>query len=126
MIPTRPYLVRAMYEWIVDNDLTPYLLVATDIEEVVVPTQFVEDGKIVLNISPSAVQALSMGNDYLTFAARFGGKPMEVSVPERAILAIYAKENGQGMLFNQEDGGGDGPQDPTPQKPQRPVLKVVK
>lgn len=124
MTSSRPYLLRAIYDWIVDNDLTPYLLVNAEQEGVEVPVQYVEKGKIVLNVSPRAVQALDLANERISFSARFAGRPMEVSVPISAALAIYAKENGQGMIFTDEDDGGEPP--PTPDKPNRPQLKVVK
>lgn len=126
----RPYLIRALYEWLVDNQLTPHLLVDAEGESVVVPLQFVEEGRIVLNVGPTAVRDLSLGNDYISFNARFAGKPMDVMVPPAAVLGIYARENGQGMLFPEEevaDGGpGDGDEpEPTPPR-SRPSLKVVK
>jgi stringent starvation protein B len=128
MTSSRPYLIRAIYEWIVDNGLTPYLLVNATLEGVQVPTQYIDDGKIVLNVSPNAVQHLELGNEWVMFGARFGGAPMEVSLPPSAVLAIYAKENGQGMMFNEEEGGGKPPEppEPTTPKPGRPSLKVVK
>ncbi len=125
MTSSRPYLLRAIYTWIVDNDLTPYLLVDAQAETVEVPRQYVEKGKIVLNIGSNAVQALALENDHVDFNARFSGQPMSVHVPMKAALAIYAKENGQGMIFTDEDGGGDEPT-PDPDKPVRPQLKVVK
>ncbi len=102
MRPKRPYLVRALYDWIVDSDLTPYLLVQVDAPDVVVPQEFVEDGRIVLNISPIAVRALALENDIVSFSGRFSGKPFNVVVPMRAIAAIYAKESGEGMMFEPE------------------------
>lgn len=129
MTPSRPYLIRALYDWIVDNGLTPYVLVNAEYESVVVPTQFVEGGKIVLNINPSAVQALSLGNDVVEMDARFSGTPMHVSVPVMAVLAIYARENGKGMVFTDEDGDGDGPPPDNPPEDEgskRPALRVVK
>lgn len=125
MTSSRPYLLRAIYEWIVDNRLTPYLLVNAEQDGVEVPRQYVENGKIVLNMGPRAVQALELGNDEVSFSARFAGTPMSVHVPITAALAIYAKENGQGMIFTEEDGGGDG-EGPSPSKAGRPQLKVVK
>lgn len=126
MTPSRPYLIRAIHEWILDNDLTPYLLVNAEDAGVRVPQQFVEGGKIVLNISPRAVQALDLGNEKVVFRARFGGSPMEVLAPVHAVLAIYAKENGRGMVFTEEDGEPP-PEEPSPDKPsRRPSLKVVK
>jgi stringent starvation protein B len=97
-------------------------------DRVVVPEQFVQDGRIVLNIAPGAVRGLAMGNREIEFSARFGGTPMAVSVPPGAVLGIYAKENGRGMLFPEEEEGEDAPPEPTPPAPggKRPVLKVVK
>ncbi|MBE0366833.1 ClpXP protease specificity-enhancing factor [Pseudoalteromonas aurantia] len=102
MTPNRPYLLRAFFDWIVDNECTPHLVVNADYPEVQVPTQFVQDGQIVLNISPSAVTAFSLDNEQLSFNARFGGQPMQVYVPLGAVLAIYARENGEGTVFTQE------------------------
>lgn len=128
MTPSRPYLIRALYEWILDNGLTPYLLVDVADEAVVVPTQYVENGRIVLNANPSAVQNLQLGNELVELDARFSGKPMHVSVPVMSVLAIYARENGKGMVFTEEDGGGG--DEPPPEKeevkPKRPALRVVK
>ncbi len=135
MTSSRPYMIRAIYEWVVDNGCTPYVLVNALYEGVFVPQQYVQDGQIVLNISPSAVMGLNVGNDYLTFSGRFGGVPQEVSAPISAVLGVYAKENGQGMLFETEEP--DLP--PTPPGPRpaaslsklpsgksKPSLKVVK
>ncbi|MEE9357041.1 MAG: ClpXP protease specificity-enhancing factor [Sedimenticolaceae bacterium] len=131
MSSNRPYLIRALYEWLVDNGLTPHLLVEAEGAGVVVPTQYAEDGRIVLNIGLSAVHDLELGNDYITFNARFGGSPMVVIVPPSAVLRIYARENGRGMLFPDEeyqDGDETPPDnDPEPMLPkERPKLKVVK
>jgi len=129
MSPNRPYLVRALYDWIVDNGLTPHLLVNAEAEQVVVPEQFVQDGRIVLNLAPGAVRHLELGNDWILFDARFGGIPMQVSVPPRAVLGIYAKENGRGMLFPEEEQvEEEAPEGPKPPKPggKRPKLTVVK
>jgi stringent starvation protein B len=111
MRSSRPYLVRALSEWILDNHTTPYVVVDAGMPGVHVPSDYVANGQIVLNISPSAVRGLSIQNDALQFSARFGGVPMQVYVPISAVLAIYAKENGQGMVFGQEPGspGPDGP-----------------
>ncbi|SMF94766.1 stringent starvation protein B [Methylomagnum ishizawai] len=135
MISLKPYLIRAIYDWIVDNNFTPYLLVNAEAEDVVVPRQYVQDGRIVLNLRPQAVHGLALGNQNIVFNARFGGKPMQVDVPTRAVLAIYAQENGKGMIFDEdEDGNGDdhtpppaenAPAEPAPAK-KRPALKVVK
>jgi stringent starvation protein B len=131
MTSNRPYLIRALYEWIVDNDLTPHLLVNAIANRVVVPEQFVKDGRIVLNIGPNAVRGLEMGNDEIAFGARFGGMSMEVFVPPGAVLGIYAKENGRGMLFPEEDIDAEEPSaEPEPPAPEgggkRPKLTVVK
>lgn len=138
MISNRPYLIRALYEWIVDNNLTPHMLVDTAHESVEVPRAFVENGRIILNVSPEATHSLVLGNDAITFNARFSGSAMDVHVPVSSVLAIYARENGQGMMFGEQD---DTPPDPSPTKntdatspstPQppsetkRPNLKIVK
>lgn len=104
MNPSRPYLVRALHEWILDNDCTPHLAVDARLPGVIVPTQFVQEGQIVLNISPSAVQGLLIDDAGVSFSARFGGVPMNVYVPMIAIMAVYARENGQGMGFGAEPG----------------------
>jgi stringent starvation protein B len=125
MTPSRPYLIRALYEWILDNGMTPYVLVDVADERVVVPTQYVENGRIVLNINPSAVQNLQLGNELLELDARFSGQPMHVIVPVMSVMAIYARENGKGMVFTEEDGGGDEPP-PEKEESKRPALRVVK
>lgn len=99
MTSNRPYLVRALYEWICDNSLTPYLLVDANAPGVRVPSQSVKDGRIVLNVAPRAVTRLELADDVVSFQARFSGVAMLVLVPVDAVLAIYAMENGQGMLF---------------------------
>lgn len=109
---TRPYLIRALYEWCTDNGLTPYVAVRVD-DSVQVPREYVKDGEIVLNISFDATSALQLGNDFIEFKARFGGKPREILVPVGRVIAIYARENGQGMAFPPPvdvlaDGGGAG------------------
>ncbi len=131
MTSSRPYLVRAMYEWIVDNYLTPYLLVKADIEGVVVPEQLIEDGKIILNVNPSAVQSLQMGNEHIQFSARFSGKPMNLHVPVHAVMAVYARENGRGMVFNDEVDVPAPPPDSPPEVKRvksapKPSLTLVK
>lgn len=126
MTSNRPYLVRALYEWLVDNGLTPYLLVDAMYEGVQVPQNYVEDGRIVLNIGPGAVRDLSMANDLVSFSARFGGNPENIFLPPQAVLGIYARENGKGMLFPEEQ---EEPQAPEPSPSgggSRPALKVVK
>lgn len=99
MTSNRPYLIRALYEWICDNSLTPYLLVDATADGVRVPPQAVKDGRVVLNVAPRAVTKLELGDDVVSFQARFSGVAMLVLAPVEAVLAIYAMENGQGMLF---------------------------
>ena len=98
--PTRPYLARAFYEWICDNQLTPYLLVDATQPHTSVPVQFVKDGQIVLNIVPHAVHQLVMNNDAISFSARFGGVAQNIYVPFASVIGIYARENGQGLFFD--------------------------
>jgi stringent starvation protein B len=128
MTPLKPYLIRSIYQWIIDNNLTPYLLVDAENKDAVLPLQFVDDGKIVLNIRPAAVDALSLGNELIEFNARFSGKPMYVVAPIVAVMAIYAKENGKGMVFNPDDEETDNtpPPEQTPPPPTKPRLRVVK
>ncbi|MGL5758044.1 ClpXP protease specificity-enhancing factor [Plesiomonas sp.] len=156
MKPRRPYLVRAYYEWLLDNDLTPHLVVDAMLPNVRVPMEFVRDGQIVLNIAPRAVGNLELGNDAVRFNARFGGVPQQVDVPLAAVLALYARENGAGTLFEPEVAydvpedempdildespsvepalalveeladGGDGPNDEPPRPRAKPMLRVVK
>lgn len=98
----RPYLLRAFYEWLLDNNLTPHLVVDINLPGVMVPLEYARDGQIVLNIAPRAVGNLELGNDEVRFSARFGGVPRQVSVPLMAVLAIYARENGAGTMFEPE------------------------
>lgn len=135
MTPSRPYLMRALNEWILENDCTPYVLVDAGMPGVQVPEDYVNNGQIVLNISTFAVKSLLIDDDGLSFNARFGGVPIDLYVPMIAILAIYAKENGQGMVFGNEAGAPDPDQPPEPKKPKsrdekpakpRPALTVVK
>jgi stringent starvation protein B len=127
MTPSRPYLVRALHAWIIDNELTPQLVVDCHANGVQVPPGFVQDGKIVLNISAKAVRNLKIGNDWIEFAARFGGTPYDVVLPTSAILAVYAKETGVGMAFQDEPvEEGTSPPEPPQDKPPRPPLRVVK
>ncbi|CAI0870411.1 Stringent starvation protein B [Serratia fonticola] len=102
MTPRRPYLLRAFYDWLLDNQLTPHLVVDVMRPDVQVPMEFARDGQIVLNIAPRAVGNLQLGDDEVTFNARFGGVPRQVLVPMAAVLAIYARENGAGTLFEPE------------------------
>src|ERR1700687_2226628 len=99
MNSTKPYLIRAFYEWIVDNSCTPYVVVNANFPEVSVSLQYIDNGQIVLNVSVSAVQSLTLGNSAINFSARFSGISHNISIPIGAILAIYAKENGRGMVF---------------------------
>lgn len=103
MTTHRPYLVRALNEWILDNNCTPYILVNAFEKGVEVPQGYVKDGQIVLNISPVAVQGLVISNQGVEFNGRFGGIPTHVYVPTAAVLGIYAKENGQGMIFDRDE-----------------------
>ncbi len=131
---SRPYLIRAIHEWILDNDLTPQIVVNADTEDVRVPPEYVEDGQISLNISATAVRGFSMDNDWILFDARFGGKSFQVSVPTGAVLAIFAKENGAGMSFGEEDNQIDPPPEPDgndedkvgKQAKTQPALRIVK
>ncbi len=103
MTPRRPYMLRAFYEWMVDNDLTPHLVVSADLPGVKVPLEFVQDGQIILNVAPRAVGNLELGNDAVMFNARFSGRPHSIIVPMYAVQAIYARENGAGTMFEPED-----------------------
>ncbi|WP_424947862.1 ClpXP protease specificity-enhancing factor [Candidatus Spongiihabitans sp.] len=104
-LTTKPYLMRAIYEWALDNGLTPQVLIATDRSDVVVPGQYVKDNQIVLNIHPQSVSGLDLGNELFWCSARFSGEPMEITAPVSAVLAIYARENGQGIVFQDDDNG---------------------
>ncbi len=130
MTSNKPYLLRAIHEWIIDNDMTPHILVDAEAEAVFVPTKFVQDGKIILNIAPGAVESLQLGNTEVAFNARFSGVSELISIPVQAVLAIYGKENGKGMMFTEDEPKDTpGPPDATSgaeNKPGKPVLKVVK
>lgn len=135
MISSRPYLLRAFYDWIVDNRLTPYIVVNADYLGVKVPRDFVENGRIVLNIDPNAIISLKIRNDKVSFNARFGGVPYDIEVPMRAVSAVYAKENGKGMVFRDDDDEGDETPPPTATEGEgsagkggkdRPKLTIVK
>ena len=112
MTSNKPYLIRAIYEWIVDNDLTPHISVDAYQPGVEVPQSYVNDGQIVLNLVPRAITNLSMGNEEVSFSTRFGGMPCDIYLPIRSIVGIYAQENGQGMIFQEES-----PKDPEPSGP---------
>lgn len=124
MNSSRPYLVRAIYEWIVDNDCTPYLLVDATCKGVEAPQEYVKDGQIVLNVAPKAVLNMEMNNEFLAFNARFGGVPTDILVPTIAIKGIYAKENGRGMVFEEDEQTP--PDGPEPEEIKKPSLRVVK
>lgn len=139
MNSSRPYLLRAIYQWIVDNDCTPHLLVNAWAPGVEVPMDYVENDKIVLNVGPGAAHGIELGDEAVTFDARFGGQPMAVVAPIPAVLAIYARENGQGMLFTEDDGSdAEAPETeaaPADEEPQdesdsggvkKPNLRVIK
>jgi stringent starvation protein B len=135
--PRRPYLLRALHEWITDSGATPHIVVDATVEGVVVPVQHVKDDKIILNVSFSATQMLKLGNESLDFEARFSGESRAVHVPIRAVLGIYARETGQGMIFPEGDAEPD-PNDKSPSPApgaagkkgpaagKRPRLQVVK
>lgn len=142
MTPSRPYLLRAFYEWLMDNNLTPHLLVDATIASVQVPQQYVRDGQIVLNIAPQAVAALVMDNDAVSCNARFGGMPFQLYVPMAAVLGIHSRENGVGTFFPPEsayidatlpttserkDSILDDNNEPKPPRPDGPpTLRIVK
>lgn len=140
MTSSRPYIARALYEWILDNNCTPYILVDAERPGAEVPREYVRDGQIVLNISPTAVRALVIGNDSVTFDGRFGGEALTITVPMAALMAIYARENGQGMVFESTDETGapmfeevepeetsvESSEPAKPARTGRPNLKVVK
>ena len=120
MTSSNPYLLRALYEWIVDNGMTPHLLVDTRDSRVRVPVQFVKDNSIVLNLAPSAVRDLMMRNDFISFSARFGGVPQEILVPVGSARMIYARETGQGMSLPEEESTTITAQDATEEPPKDP------
>ncbi|MEO8394868.1 MAG: ClpXP protease specificity-enhancing factor [Chloroflexota bacterium] len=134
MTSTKPYLLRALYEWIVDNSFTPHLMVDARDERCVVPRQFVKDGAIVLNISPSATNSLVLGADAVSFSARFSGVAYNITVPVAAVSAIFARENGKGLAFDDESDtdSADAPADSGPAPPaasatkRAPHLTIVK
>jgi stringent starvation protein B len=141
MSSNRPYLMRAIYDWITDNDLTPYILVDAGREGVRVPPQVIKNGQVVLNLAMRAVANLDLGNEWISFQARFSGVSQSILIPVHAVLALYAQENGQGMMFPAEEGGETPPPSAPPDgddspggdgadagKPKRgvPHLRVVK
>lgn len=130
--PRRPYLVRAMHEWMTDNGQTPHIVVDAAGEGVEVPRAFVRDGKIILNVSWQATQSLRLGNDVIEFSARFAGVSHAVRIPVAAVLGIYARETGQGMLFQEEGDVEPTPPAPSsgpgpgPDETRKPRLRVIK
>lgn len=126
---TKPYLIRALYEWMADHHLTPLLLVNAEAEGVQAPRSAVVDGKLLLNISVSATSGLELGNDCIAFDARFNGASQHVDIPVAAVLAIYARENGRGMSFTPGDGddGDPGPDEGSPSANRKPpALRLVR
>jgi len=128
MTTNKPYMIRAIHEWILDNNCTPYIVFMADYPGVQVPQDFVRDGQITLNISPSAVRDLSLGLAAVEFNARFGGIPTDITGPIDSVMAIFAKENGQGMGFEVEmpPEPPEGSKDQEEVETKRPSLKVVK
>ncbi len=133
MTPNKPYLIRALNEWIIDNQMTPFLLVDANVEGVEVPQQHIRDGKIILNIAPAAVQEIAIEDEWIYFSARFSGQAFMINVPVNAVLAIYAKENGRGMMFagdesSLEDNAAVEQTELSKKDPgeKKPVLTVVK
>ncbi|MBU2977678.1 ClpXP protease specificity-enhancing factor [Alteromonas sp. C1M14] len=150
MTPNQPYLLKAFYDWIVDNQLTPYIVVDATMDRVDVPQEFVKDGQIVLNVSPAACMNFTLDIEALSFQARFGGQPRQIYIPCHAVLAVYARENGAGTVFSLEEetekpdspapqssadgvsrpsgdtSDGDSESAPVPPKKGKPNLKVIK
>jgi stringent starvation protein B len=126
--PKRPYLLRAMHEWVTDSQHTPHVIIDADRPGVVVPRPFVKDGKIVLNLSHTATQNLSLGNEWIEFGARFAGVVHFIRVPIAAVLGIYARETGEGMVFSDQDLGPEPPPQPAAEDEgsRRSHLKLVK
>ena len=126
--PKRPYLLRAMHEWVTDSQHTPHVIIDADRPGVVVPRPFVKDGKIVLNLSLTATQNLSLGNEWIEFGARFAGVVHFIRVPIAAVLGIYARETGEGMVFSDQDLGPEPPPQPSAEEDgtRRSHLKLVK
>lgn len=130
MTSNKPYLLRGIYDWILDNQMVPHIVVDVNNYDVTVPMQYAQDGKIILNISPQAAQNIDLDNDYIAFNARFSGTPMKVYAPMKAVLAIYARETGAGMVFEPdlEDNSPDETSSTLhkPKKPGKPKLTLVK
>lgn len=131
MLSRKPYFLRAMHQWIAESGLTPHIVVDANVEGVEIPAGYAQDGKIVLNVSYEATQGLEIGKEAVEFSARFGGVARQLRVPLAAVLAIYAHENGQGMLFDAEDevenaAPGDAPKPGGEGGGKKPTLKVIK
>lgn len=127
MTSSRPYFIRAVYDWLVDNGLTPHLLVNAEARGVLVPSQYVDKGQVVLNISPTAVKLLELGDNSISFNARFGGVPLDIRVPVAAVMGIYARENGRGMLFPENEEPDTSTSEETAKPPSgKPKLRLVK
>ncbi len=128
MTSSKPYLVRALYQWILDNDTTPYILVDTGSDQVLIPPGIANDGKVVLNLAPQAIQNLEMTNEHISFSARFNGVAETIYCPINSLMAIYARENGEGMMFPAEETEADAEsgQAADKDKPKGPTLKVIK
>lgn len=129
MTSTQPYLLRALYEWMLDNNLTPYLLVDTRVTGVDVPEQYIEGNRITLNLLPAAVHQLTINNEAVSFSARFNNRACQIFVPVKAVMAIYAKETGNGLIFTQEQEQAavtSNGTDETPDNSQKVKLKVIK
>jgi stringent starvation protein B len=128
-LPKRPYLLRAMHQWITESGNTPHVIVDAGHEGAEVPRAYVKDGKIVLNLSEGATQRLRLGNEAVEFEARFAGVVHHVRFPVSAVLGVYARETGEGMVFSEQDLGPEPPKRPTPAEEggtRRPQLNVVK
>ena len=134
MLPIKPYLLRAAYEWALDGGYTPHILVKATMPGVSVPETYVEDGRIVLNVSPGATSNLLIGDELIEFSARFSGRPFEVRIPLNAVLGLYARENGEGISFPAEEAipsgdegeGGEGASEASGKAPSKPHLKIIK
>lgn len=133
MTSSRPYLIRAIYDWIVDNQLTPYVLVNAEYPGVEIPQEYVTAGRVILNISPESCRGLHLDNDRIVLTTRFSGRTVQLALVPGAVLAIYAKENGRGMEFNDDDGGdlppasdSGGPQSAKTRTGRKPALRRVK
>ena len=133
--PTRPYLIRSIREWAMDNGLTPQLLVDAGVDGIVIPEGHIRDGTIVLNVHSQAVKALELGDEFITFSARFGGNSHAINLPIQSVLAVFARENGQGIFFQEEEtqhqmeqSAGDSEESPPNGQssgPRRPYLRLV-